>query len=109
MPLKKEHIVFGSLVALFLVFLVYEFLFFDPHMARHRAMHSTMAGRVGPSFFGFNLLFWILVFAFAYVLLKERPKGKDGNGALRILQERYARGEITRDEYLELFRELKEG
>ncbi len=108
MPLKKEHLVFGALAALFLVFLAYEFLFFDPHLAHHRAMHSTMAGRVGPSVLGFNLLFWILIFAFAYVLLKERAKDGDGNGALRILQERYARGEITKDEYLEMFRDLKE-
>ncbi len=108
MPLKKEHIVFGVLAALFLVFLVYESLFFDPSMEHHRAMHSTMAGRTGPSLLGFNILFWVLIFGFAYLLLRERPGEEDGNGALIILKERYAKGEITRDEYLDIFKDLKE-
>ncbi|MEE9595106.1 MAG: SHOCT domain-containing protein [Candidatus Hydrothermarchaeales archaeon] len=106
--MKKEHIVFGALAALFLVFSAYEFLFFDPSMEHHRAMHSTMTGMTGPNLLGFNVLFWVLIFGFAYLLLRERPGEDNGNGALIILKERYANGEITRDEYLEIFRDLKE-
>jgi uncharacterized membrane protein len=108
MSLKKEHMVFGVLIALFLLLLTYEYLFFDPHMAHHREMHSVLAGRTGPSLLGFNILFWVLIFAFAYILIKERPATDNANLALKILQERYAKGELTRDEYLEMFRDLKE-
>ncbi len=109
MPLKKEHLVFGAFVVLFFAVLCYELFFFDPHMAHHKAMHSYMAGRMGPSLLGFNLLFWILIFVFVYFLLRGQSRDDDRNGAITILKERYARGEMTKDEYLEMFKDLKKG
>jgi putative membrane protein len=48
--------------------------------------------------------FWIAVIAAIVVLLRavaRRPDGIGGQSALKVLDERYARGEITRDEFLE--------
>jgi uncharacterized membrane protein len=71
-------------------------------------MHALMAGRSGPSLLGFNILFWILVFALVYLLVKELPKvSEKEDSAVKILKERYATGEINQDEYLEKFRDLK--
>ncbi len=111
MTLKKEHIVFGALATLFLLFLGYETLFYDPVMPDHMEMHSRMMGQTGPSLFGFNLLFWLLLFVFAYLLLKEAPKGEitTESEALKTLKARYASGDISREEYLQMFKDLKEG
>jgi uncharacterized membrane protein len=114
MVIKKEHLVFGAVAVLFLLVVSYETLFFDPHttgehMAHHNDMHALMAGRSGPSLLGFNILFWILVFSLVYLLIKEVPRVSDKEvDAFKILKERYAKGEISRDEYLEKFRDIKE-
>ena len=48
------------------------------------------------------IAFWVLVVLVIVKLVKSRPVsiGSHGSG-LRVLEERYARGEITREEYLE--------
>jgi putative membrane protein len=48
--------------------------------------------------------FWIAVIAGLVILLRAVARGSGGPGgqsALKVLEERYARGEITRDEFLE--------
>jgi putative membrane protein len=48
--------------------------------------------------------FWALLIVIIIALLRGRPEhsGSSGGGAaLRILEERYARGEIPREEFLE--------
>ena len=48
--------------------------------------------------------FWIAVIAVIVVMLRgvtRRPDGVGGGSALELLEERYARGEVTRDEFLE--------
>jgi putative membrane protein len=48
--------------------------------------------------------FWIAVIAVIVVMLRavtRRPEGVGGGSALELLEERYARGEVTRDEFLE--------
>jgi putative membrane protein len=48
--------------------------------------------------------FWIAVIALIVVLLRAvggRADGVGGRSALGILEERYARGEITREEFLD--------
>jgi uncharacterized membrane protein len=110
---KKEYLVFGAIAVLFLLVVSYEALFLDPHttdehMVHHNDMHAIMAGRSGPSLLGFNILFWILVFALVYLLVKEVPTVSEKEiEAMKILKERYVKGEISRDEYLE-FKDLKE-
>jgi putative membrane protein len=48
--------------------------------------------------------FWIAVIAVIVVMLRAvpgRPDGVGGGSALELLEEGYARGEVTRDEFLE--------
>jgi uncharacterized membrane protein len=47
--------------------------------------------------------FWILLLALIVLLVRRvRPAGRESGGsALRLLEERYACGEITRDDFLE--------
>ena len=57
------------------------------------------------------LLFWILVLVVAYLLIKkllEQNKTHDGEekSALDIAKERYAKGEITEEEFEEMKRRL---
>jgi putative membrane protein len=64
------------------------------------------------------LLFWggVIVLVFFAIRAVTRPgRGPEGGGSaypraqtpLEILQQRYARGEITREEYLEMRRDLE--
>lgn len=63
--------------------------------------------------FGFGLLFWILIVVGIVALgiwLWGNPRGTNktgGKNALEILKERYARGEIDKEAYLERKRELE--
>lgn len=45
--------------------------------------------------------FWILVIAGIVVLLRSHSGSGGSRGALQVLEERYARGEIPREEFLE--------
>ncbi|MBU6998634.1 MAG: SHOCT domain-containing protein [Theionarchaea archaeon] len=66
-------------------------------------------GFFGVGFYGFGLLFWVLV-AFFVVLVWLGSRGKDRENEeehLNILKRRYARGEITREEYNRMREELE--
>ena len=81
-------------------------------------------GMMGWGGFGFfpwwgilMLLFWALVIGGGALLLvwlfrqgrpPEAPPGPHGPQALDILRERYARGEITREQYQQMRRDLEE-
>ncbi len=75
--------------------------------------HHMGMGTFG--FFGggiFMLLFWILLIAGAVYLVKyiaESGKGKKqkGDRAIEILKERYAKGEVTKEEFEKKKKELK--
>ena len=48
--------------------------------------------------------FWIVVIAVIVLMLRavaRRPNGVGGRSALKLLEERYARGEVTREEFLD--------
>lgn len=63
-----------------------------------------MAWAIGlPIFWGFlGLGFWILLIALIALLVRGMGTARaSGESAVRVLEERYARGEITRDEFLE--------
>ena len=58
----------------------------------------------------FGLLFWILIIAIAYLLIKrlleqDKTRGEE-KSALDIAKERYAKGEITEEEFEEIKRHL---
>lgn len=63
--------------------------------------------------FGFGMLFWIVIIVGIVALaiwLSSSPRDANKTGskdALEILKERYARGEIDKDAYLERKRELE--
>ncbi|NOZ59996.1 MAG: SHOCT domain-containing protein [Euryarchaeota archaeon] len=65
-------------------------------------MHRRYAFGYGFSIFG--IAFWVLVLAFLYLLLTGREEREES--AIDILNRRLARGEITREEYLEMKREI---
>jgi putative membrane protein len=50
-----------------------------------------------------GLAFWILLIALIVLLARgvRTTAGASGEPAVRLLEERYARGEITREEFLE--------
>jgi putative membrane protein len=57
------------------------------------------------------LLFWILVILGIVVLVRLLSGGASGNGGQRpieILKARYAKGEITREQFEQMKRELAE-
>ena len=67
-------------------------------------MFNGMGGGWGMGFGGpFAILFWILVIVSVVVLVKwlvdQSSASKDKSPPLEILRERYARGEINREEY----------
>jgi putative membrane protein len=77
-------------------------------------MFGGMNGGWGMGFGGpFMILFWILVIVGVVVLVKwlldqsSTGKGSHDKSALEILRERYARGEINREEYEQKRRDLE--
>jgi len=74
-----------------------------------------MMGMMGYSW-GFTpligILFLVLIVLGAYYLItalawQPRSESKDSGRALEILKERYARGEISREQYLKVKEELE--
>jgi putative membrane protein len=61
-------------------------------------------------FHGLGLLFWIVVIAAVVWLVRSfrRPneRGERSNASLDVLEQRYAGGEINRDEYLQKKRDM---
>ena len=77
-----------------------------------RRLHARNGGYEGYGW-GFMplipLAFLVLLVLGVYYLLKEltRTEPSQGERALELLKERYARGEITREEYLKMKEELE--
>lgn len=46
-------------------------------------------------------IFWIVVIGLLVTLFRRRPPDARPSSALTILEERYARGEISREEFME--------
>jgi uncharacterized membrane protein len=111
--MRKEYLIFGGLLALMLILFAYETSSTYIHRGME-GMHSGMepwmwdmhSRMMGPSVAGFTWTFWvflILLIGFIYLLIRE---GRDD--PVEVLKKRYARGEITREEYLQAFKDLKE-
>jgi putative membrane protein len=64
-------------------------------------------GMMGMFGMGLGLLFWAALFILVYYLVKDKKIGRE-ESALEILDRRYARGELSREEYLEMKKEIME-
>lgn len=71
---------------------------------RHNMM--DMFHRMSRPYFIFNTIITVLVIVLLVYLIKKLIS-KPSNNALKILDERYARGEISKDEYLEMKNNLQ--
>jgi uncharacterized membrane protein len=110
--MRKEYLVFGALLALTLLLFGYESYSSywhqgtgDMHGEMEPGMWDMHSRMMGPSVAGFNWTFWvfiILLAGFAYFILREKNEGP-----VDLLKKRYARGEISREEYLQAFKDLK--
>lgn len=93
------------LIGIFLIFLVVIALgmFIGPTMG------PGMMG-YGFGWMGFGMIFWILIIVLIlYFLFRrtEEPIRSEKERALNILKERYAKGEITKEQYLEMKKEIE--
>lgn len=66
--------------------------------------HIGGMGLGGLGFGGFGLLFWVLVAIFIYLLVKGKDDKKPT--AVDILNKRFAKGEITREDYVRMKKEI---
>ncbi len=107
--MKKEYYVFGALALVLLLLFAYESYWWYGHSATMGGMMQQMHGGA-PTMMGFSwtwFAFLFLLVAFAFYLLKERAQ-PESDEATAILEKRYASGEITREQYLQILRDLKE-
>lgn len=116
MTVKREHLVFGALALVFFLILAYEAFYYNPMgapmqdgmMDHHRDMHGFMTGQGPFGLFGFNILFWILILVFLYLLLQPgTDRNETPSKAIHILEERYAKGEITKEEFDKIMKDLE--
>jgi len=75
--------------------------FFDHHMMFDSFSNTSLAG------YTFMFIFWLFIIAGAVLFFMYLAKNKNGSqkegskGALDILKERYAKGEISKEEFEE--------
>ncbi|MCS4541512.1 MAG: SHOCT domain-containing protein [Euryarchaeota archaeon] len=95
------------LIGIFLIFLVVISL----GMFIGSTMGPGMMGYGwGFGWMGFGMIFWILIIVLIlYFLFRrmEEPIRSEKERALNILKERYAKGEITKEQYLEMKKEIE--
>ncbi len=102
-----SYLVFGILAVLLVLTFMYESgSNFAPCVAWGSFIGGGMHGMHGYGF-GFplrGLIFWILLALLIYLLIDKRESKED---AIDILNRRLARGEITKEEYIALKREIQ--
>ena len=106
--LRKRLTLLSSVLVLSNIYLV------NPAMAQPRGysdwhMGRWMMGEWGVGWFGMTLtiFFWVIIIVGLVLLIKwliqttssKAPGVREGSKAMDILKERYARGEINRDEF----------
>lgn len=106
--MKKEYYVFGALALVLLLFFAYESYIWYGHTAAMGGMMQQMGhgmhALMGFPWTLFAFLLLLAVFVLYLMTQKEAPKDE----AIAVLQKRYAGGEITREQYLQILRDIKE-
>ncbi len=97
---KKEYLVFGLLGAI----LLFIFLF-ETSSAAHGLHHNAMMGSFG---LGIGTLFFLILLVLGYYLLAADKAEDYKMNLLKAVNLRYAKGEINRDEYVQICKELIE-
>lgn len=69
----------------------------------HHGMHQRGSEFFGIGFYGFGLLFWALVVFFIVLVFSNSAKKEK---PIDILNRRYARGELSREEYTQMKEEI---
>ncbi|MCK5574745.1 MAG: SHOCT domain-containing protein [Sphingomonadales bacterium] len=66
-------------------------------------LDTQWIGHEGTGHMGFMWIFWIFLFVILIVALRDisgtRKEGRKSPSALEVLEQRYARGEIEKDEF----------
>ncbi len=110
--MKRENIIylaFGSILALLAGTYFYQGgTLWGPCMGGYGGgMMGTGMGQgggfFGLGFHGFGFLFWILVIFFLFLLLSKKD---DDPSAIDILNKRFAKGEMDREEYQRMKEEI---
>jgi putative membrane protein len=104
------------LAGLLVILPIFGMFMWAPMMGGY-GMMGGMMGRYGVGYAGWGwmfagilipLIFIVLVIVGAYLLLTSRRGQVESNRAIAILDERYAKGEITKEQYLEMKSHLRE-
>lgn len=69
-------------------------------------MHDGYSGWMFGGMWIFSLLFWVLVIVAMFLLVKWLQKQNTNETALEILKKRYARGEIDKETFERMKKEI---
>jgi len=72
-------------------------------------MHDGYGGWMFGGMWIFTLLFWVLVIAGVVLLVKSLSKQNTLESALEILKKRYARGEIDKETFERMKKDIETG
>jgi putative membrane protein len=84
------------------------FLLLQPALAQAQCGWGYMGG------WGFMMFFWLVILGLIFYVIYARGRNRDGGPgarpggkALEILKERYARGEISREEFERMKKDIE--
>jgi putative membrane protein len=100
------YIGFGIILVLLIATYVYDSSLWGPCGGRSpQRGHGMHRGQkyFGIGFYGFGLLFWVLVIFFIVLVFLNSGKKEE---LIHILNKRYARGELSREEYTKMKEEI---
>ena len=104
---KTLKILIYALLVITIVALAASIIFGSFGWGGYPYYHYGMMGWYMPGMF-FGFFFVVLFFIFILWFLNAIPERENYNHAREIIEIRYAKGEITRDEYLKMMKDLDE-
>jgi len=110
--MKRERAILVIAAAFLVIWIIYSVaptLLYSGHPMPYgmRGYRTAHPGVIAPRLFG--PLFWVFLLIFVlYLLQSNGEKREEREEAIEILKRRYAKGEIGRDEYLQVFKDVME-